>query len=433
MPQSDTDERAVINTLCDTALVPTIRLTIEKLKQDMPNNRLRVAVVGGGIGGLAAANALVQRGADVTVLEQAAALGEVGAGILIYPNSLRQLERMGLGESLAKVGAKVGDGSGYFRMDGTTVGKILTTDSSGWNGVYGMHRADLLRVLADAIPQAAIRTGHRCIAFEQDAFGVHLKFANGATLDADVVIAADGIQSSLQKYVVEPSVPEYSGSRAYRGLIASDKIPWWRKEVHQVWMGDGKHFMVFPVRSGRLLNYVGFVPTKSETIESWSAVGDRDELAASFAGWDPRVVGLIEKVESCFWWGLYDRKPLASWTNGRLALLGDAAHAMLPHVGQGANQAVEDGVALAVFLEERSSAEVADALRRYETFRRERTGIVQAEARQNGLRYDSRYENLEQRDREVANVAEFRKWLYDYDVEQSAIAYLAESQASVPA
>ena len=423
----------MINTLGDTALVPTIRLTIEKLKQDMPNNRLRVAVVGGGIGGLAAANALVQRGADVTVLEQAAALGEVGAGILIYPNSLRQLERMGLGEPLAKVGAKVGDGSGYFRMDGTTVGKILTTDSSGWNGVYGMHRADLLRVLADAIPQAAIRTGHRCIAFEQDAFGAHLKFANGATLDADVVIAADGIQSSLQKYVVEPSVPEYSGSRAYRGLIASDKIPWWRKEVHQVWMGDGKHFMVFPVRGGRLLNYVGFVPTKSETIESWSAVGDRDELAASFAGWDPRVVGLIEKVESCFWWGLYDRKPLASWTNGRLALLGDAAHAMLPHVGQGANQAVEDGVALAVFLEERSSAEVADALRRYETFRRERTGIVQAEARQNGLRYNSRYENLEQRDREVANVAEFRKWLYDYDVEQSAIAYLAESQASVPA
>lgn len=129
MPQSDIDERAVINTLGDTALVPTIRLTIEKPKQDMPNNRLRVAVVGGGIGGLAAANALVQRGADVTVLEQAAALGEVGAGILIYPNSLRQLERMGLGEPLAKVGAKVGDGSGYFRMDGTTVGKILTTDS----------------------------------------------------------------------------------------------------------------------------------------------------------------------------------------------------------------------------------------------------------------------------------------------------------------
>jgi salicylate hydroxylase len=399
----------------------------------MPINRLRVAVVGGGIGGLAAANALVRRGADVTVLEQAAALGEVGAGVFIYPNSLRQLERMGLRERLAQVGAKVGDGSEYYRMDGTTVGKILTTDSSGWNGLYGMHRADLLRVLADAIPQAAIRTGHRCIAFEQDAFGAQLKFANGAALEADVVIAADGIQSTLQKYIIEPSIPEYSGSRAYRGLIASDKLTWWRKEAHQVWMGDGKHFMVFPVRGGRLLNYVGFVPTKSETIESWSAIGDRDELAASFAGWDPRVVELIEKVESCFWWGLYDRKPLASWAKGRLALLGDAAHAMLPHVGQGANQAVEDGVALAVFLEGRSSADAADALRRYETFRRERTGIVQAEARQNGLRFDSKYENLEQRDREIANAAVFRKWLYDYDVEQAAITYLAKSQASLSA
>jgi salicylate hydroxylase len=198
-------------------------------------------------------------------------------------------------------------------------------------------------------------------------------------------------------------------------------------------MGDGKHFMVFPVRSGRLLNYVGFVPTKNETIESWSAIGDREELAASFAGWDSRVVSLLEKVETCFWWGLYDRKPLTSWTKGRLALLGDAAHAMLPHVGQGANQAIEDGIALAVFLERRDSAEAADALCRYETFRLERTGIVQAEARQNGLRFDSRYENLQQRDREIANASVFRKWLYDYDVERAAIGYLAESRTSQPA
>ena len=297
--------------------------------------------------------------------------------------------------------------------------------SSGWNGLYGMHRADLLTVLADALPPSAIRTGHRCVAFEQSAVGAKLTFANGEIVETDIVIAADGIQSDLQKYAIEPSVPEYSGSRAYRGLISSEKLPEWRKEAHQVWMGDGKHFMVFPVRSGGLLNYVGFVPTEDETIESWSAVGDRDELAASFAGWDPRVVGLLEKVETCFWWGLYDRKPLASWTKGRLALLGDAAHAMLPHVGQGANQAIEDGVALAVFLEGRDSAQTADALRRYETFRRERTGVVQAEARKNGLRYDSRYESLEQRDREIANAAEFRRWLYDYDVAQAANAHLS--------
>ena len=398
----------------------------------MPAQHLRVAVVGGGIGGLSAAYALTRRGLDVTVFEQANALGEVGAGVFIFPNALRQLERMGLREALSQVGAKVGVGSEYYRMDGTVVGRVLTTDSSGWNGLYGMHRADLLRVLAEALPQGSIRTDHRCTGFEQNAVGAKLIFANGNTVETDVVIAADGIQSSLQQYVVEPSVPEYSGSRAYRGLIASEKLPEWRKEAHQVWMGDGKHFTVFPVRSGRLLNYVGFVPTKNETVESWSAIGDRAELAVSFAGWDPRVVALLERVETCFWWGLYDRRPLILWTKGRLALLGDAAHAMLPHVGQGANQAIEDGVALAVFLEGRDSAKVPDALRHYETFRRKRTDIVQAEARKNGLRFDSRYQSLEQRDREIANSAIFRKWLYDYDVERAAIAYLTESWTSLP-
>ena len=135
----------------------------------MPGERIRVAIVGGGIGGLAAANALVRRGIDVTVFEQASALGEVGAGVFIYPNSLRQLERMGLGPALAAVGAKVGEGSEYYRMDGTVVGRVLTTDSSGWNGLYGMHRADLLGVFADALPAATVRTGHRCVGFEQNA------------------------------------------------------------------------------------------------------------------------------------------------------------------------------------------------------------------------------------------------------------------------
>jgi 2-polyprenyl-6-methoxyphenol hydroxylase-like FAD-dependent oxidoreductase len=192
-------------------------------------------------------------------------------------------------------------------------------------------------------------------------------------------------------------------------------------------MGDGKHFMVYPVRRGEFLNYVGFVPTKDETAESWSAVGDRDQLAASFEGWDQRVVGLLKKVDSCFWWGLYDRRPLASWTNGRLALLGDAAHAMLPHLGQGANQAIEDAVALAVFLEGRNSSDVIDMLRHYEAFRRERTDVVQAEARKNGLRLDSRHNDLRQRDQEIAGSATFfRMWLYDYDVENAAVEYLSK-------
>ncbi|MEQ1660246.1 MAG: FAD-dependent monooxygenase, partial [Hylemonella sp.] len=255
----------------------------------MVSNNLHVAIVGGGIGGLAAANALLHRGLRVSVYEQSSALREVGAGVFIYPNSLRQLERIGLGDALARVGAKVGSGSEYYRMDGTVVGKILTTDSAGWNGMYGMHRADLLQVLADALPSNIIHTGHKCVGFTQDEAGAELRFENGKVVHADVVIAADGINSVLQKHVVAPSAPEYAGFRAYRGVLPVEKIPDWRREAHQVWMGDGKHFMVFPLRSGTLVNYVGFVPTSNQTAESWSAVGDRDELAASFAGWDPRV------------------------------------------------------------------------------------------------------------------------------------------------
>lgn len=388
------------------------------------SSNIHVAIVGGGIGGLAAANALLHRGISAVVYEQAPVLGEVGAGVFIYPNSLRQLERMGLGAALARVGAKVGSGSEYCRMDGSVVGKILTTDSSGWNGMYGMHRADLLNALADALPPAAVHVGHRCVGFTQDKDGAHLTFENGHVAHADVVIAADGINSVLQKFVVEPSDPEYSGFRAYRGLISADKLPQWRREAHQVWMGHGKHFMTFPVRSGELLNYVGFVPTTSETVESWSAVGDRNELAASFAGWDPRVTDLLDKVESCFWWGLYDRKPLGKWVNGRLTLLGDAAHPMLPHLGQGANQAIEDGTALAVLLQKCDKGDDMEAvLQKYEALRRPRTSLVQAEARKNGLRYDSKYEDLAKRDREIANSAEFRKALYDHDIEKEAAAF----------
>ena len=388
--------------------------------------RLRAAVVGGGIGGLSAACALSRRGVEVTVFEQADVLGEIGAGVSIFPNALRQLERMGMGPALAKVGARIGEASQYCRSDGTKVGTVITTDSSGWNGLYGMHRADLLNVLAANLPGEFVRTGHRCVGFEQSAAAARLTFANGETAEADVVIAADGIHSALQKYVVEPKPPEYSGVRSYRGLIASDKLPGWREAAHQVWMGEGKHFIVFPVRAGRLLNYVGFVPSKDAKAESWSAVGDRGELASAFVGWDAPVVRLLEAIESCFWWGLYDRKPLQSWTNGRLALLGDAAHAMLPHLGQGANQAIEDGVALAVLLEGRKPADVSAILPQYEKMRRVRTDVIQAEARKNGLRYDSKYEDLGQRDREVADFAAFRRWLFDYDVEEAAIVQRAQ-------
>ena len=388
----------------------------------MSGEVLRVAVVGGGIAGMAAANALVARGIDVTVYEQAPELGEVGAGVLITPQSVRLLHRLGVGDQVTALGAAIGPGSRYQRMDGTTVAPVRTSDTAGAYHAHGMHRADLLRMLAERLPAASVRTGHRCTGFAQDGRTARLVFANGAEAEADAVIAADGIHSTLQHHVAPPSAPVYSGSVAYRGLIDAAGLPSWPRDAHLIWMGDGKHFMVFPVRGGALFNYVGFLPSDEGAEETWSGRGDAAALAAAFAGWDTRIGALLARVERPFWWGLYDREPLDRWTAGRLTLLGDAAHPMLPHLGQGANQAIEDGVALAVLLAGAGRDGVPEALRAYEDLRRPRVAEVQRGARVNGARYDSRsqYADLRQRDAEISDHGTFRAWLYDYDVQDAA-------------
>ena len=182
-------------------------------------------------------------------------------------------------------------------------------------------------------------------------------------------------------------------------------------------MGEGKHVIVFPMRAGRMLNFVCFLPAEQEQRESWSAPGDPDALRAAFAGFATPVTELLKQVDATFWWGLYDREPLAEWTRGRLALLGDAAHPMLPHLGQGANQAVEDSFALAAVLKGAPAADVPAALRRYAQVRRRRTDIVQANSRSNGERYDTVNRTAANRDRELIDTRKLRAWLYDYDVE----------------
>jgi len=208
----------------------------------------------------------------------------------------------------------------------------------------------------------------------------------------------------------------FSGSVAYRGLVASESLPEWPTERWQMWLGKGRHFLAFPVRAGKLINYVGFLPTDEEMKESWSAPGDPDVLRKAFADWDPRISLLLGEVEKTFRWALYDREPLPVWTKGRLSLLGDAAHPMLPHLGQGANQAIEDGMALATILARADRTTAPSALLAYEKLRRERVAEVQKGARLNGLRYDSAYSDLGVRDSEIAAHAAFRRHLYDHDV-----------------
>ena len=388
-------------------------------------SRLDVIVVGGGIGGLFAANALAASGLRVRIYEQAPAIGEIGAGVFLTPNSVRHLKRIGLEPAVQKWGARVGGDSRYFRHDGAPIAPVQVTDSSGWNATYGMHRADLVQMLANALPAGALHAGHRCTGFEQDASKARVSFANGASAEADIVIAADGIHSELRPHVFASSEPVFSGSVAYRGLVPHQRVPDWPTDRWQMWLGKGRHFLAFPVRAGKLINYVGFVPTDEEMKESWSAPGDPDVLRQAFAGWDPRIHQLLKEVQLTFRWALYDREPLPTWTRQRLSLLGDAAHPMLPHLGQGANQSIEDGMALATILARADRASAPPRLLAYERLRRDRVAQVQRGARENGLRYDSAYSDLGVRDAEITAHAAFRRRLYDHDVVPDAQAAAA--------
>jgi len=386
---------------------------------------VRVAIVGGGIGGVAAATALLQHGIEVGVYEQAPQLKEVGAGVAIHPNGARMLRRLGLGEELLRSGARWNDPQ-FRHPDDRLIAHWWSAIEAERIEVYGMHRADLLQMFLDRLPAEVIHPGHRCTGFEQTANEATVLFDNGARISADVVVGADGIHSTLQQYVTPPSPPLPSGSVAYRGIITAASVAWPAGQMRN-WLGPGKHFLVFPVRANQLVNYVGFVATSAQTRESWSAPGDPAALAREFSGWNPLVQAILAQVDTCFWWGLYDREPLARWTNGRLTLLGDAAHPMLPHVGQGANQAIEDAVALATVLSRSDRRSAPDALQVYEHARRPHAAQVQLSSRTNGARYDSAARDLSDRDRQLSNQARDRAWMWDADAEASAIAAMTSS------
>jgi salicylate hydroxylase len=373
---------------------------------------LRAVVVGGGIGGTAAAVALARAGIDVRVYEQAQQLAEVGAGVSLAPNGLRMLEKLGAGDGIERLGAR--HLSTELRLSDGRPARHEPHQFARAGRNVGIHRADLLGLLVAELPPGTVRTGHQCTGLHQDADGAVASFANGTTATADVVIGADGIHSVLQGSVVTPAEPVFSGVLAYRGLVP--RVGGYPADTMRMWVGESKHFLVFPVRAGRLLNYVGFVQSDTSVRESWSARGDPAALAGHFAGWDPviaEVIGAVSKPGgSGFQWGMYDRAPLPRWSSGRLTLLGDAAHPMLPHLGQGVNQALEDSVALATLLGAvTTSAGVPRALAGYEELRRGRTARVQLGSRRNGAGYDSSGSELTD-----------RRWIYEYDAWAEAMA-----------
>jgi len=398
--------------------------------REMPES-LRIAIVGGGIGGLTAALALRAKGLDAIVFEQAEVLREIGAGVSIHPNAARLLKRVGLDDQLRKIGSPI---SGITLR--TSQGEAITTPAGpatptfsrdGGQG-YNVHRADFLNLLFAALPKGIVNLGHRCIQLKEDGDRVHLSFPNAASAEADVVIGADGIRSVVQREIGLQSRPTSEGIMAYRGLIRAERLAWANDlKDPALWLGSGRSFLLYPVAGGRLINMVAFVPTDTDSEESWSAPGDLKALAAEYAGWDKPVVDTINSLDETFRWGIYDRAPLPYWSTDCITLMGDAAHPMVPHVGQGAGQSIEDAFTLAVLLEGCTAVDVAGRLKLYEALRLARTSRVQALARAAGKLYRSEHENPSEKAERLREWMAQGKWVFEHDAEKAAGDALSKS------
>ena len=400
--------------------------------------RGRVAVVGAGIGGLAAAAFLHRAGIPAKVYEQAHVLREVGAGLVVAPNAARLLRRLPAATRLEHTGVALETGWEFRRWAN---GQVLFAQQLGDVCVrrYGehtwtMHRADLLDILVSAIPSEAIEMGRQCTGLTQDSDGVTLTFAHGNPVRCEAVIAADGIHSVLREHVTAASVPRPSGLCAWRSLVPADAVPdFARRPVQTLWLGHRHHLVHYPVRGGQLVNIVAFSPAlPGEVEESWSAAGRPEDFAAEFSGWDDRLSALIAAATQVGRWSVLDRAPLRRWVSGRIALLGDAAHPMLPFYAQGAGQALEDAAALAIFLAG-SPEDLPAALARYERLRQPRASRVQ-QASRGRTAHHHLPDGPEQRERDAAFAAEdplsHNDWIYSYDAEHEAAA--AERRDPVP-
>ena len=357
----------------------------------MSGGDLSVAVVGCGIGGLAAALSLLRAGVDVQVFEQAPALMEVGAGIQISPNASRLLRRWGLGTALDQTGVRPVAVHQRRWDNGRTLQHAPlgeAVESAFGAPYYHFHRADLLKTLADALPRERLHLGRQLAGFTDHGDRVELRFAGGARAEAGVLVGADGIHSTVRGELFGPEKPRFTGCIAYRGLVPADRLLHLGLEaLANNWMGPGGHFVHYFVASGRLVNFVAINERETWTRESWTDRGQVADALAAFKGWHPQVGAIIGAVDETFIWALLDRAPLARWSVGRVTLLGDACHAMLPFMAQGAAQSIEDGATLTACLIEAGGADVASALQRYEALRRPRATLLQEMSRANKTRF----------------------------------------------
>ncbi|MEP3891809.1 MAG: FAD-dependent monooxygenase [Hellea sp.] len=350
-----------------------------------------ILIAGGGVGGLTAALALTQNGAKVEVFEQTAALNEVGAGLQQGPNAMQVHAALGIDKDIEAAGFE--PNSIEFR-DFRTGKSLLSNPLKGAHeDRYGqkylhIHRADLHNILLTAARKAGVtlHLNHAVESYKQDNNGVRVKAA-GKTFIGDILIGADGIKSNIRLQMLGPEKTNYTGHVAWRGIVPANKLPAGRiPPCANNWLGPKRHFVSYYIRGGEFINFVAIEEREAWVEESWSHPGDMTELLAAFAGWDSRVTDLLDACETCFLWGLFDHPPLTGWTKGRTALLGDAAHPMLPFMAQGASMAIEDGWVLAQCID-RLKDNLQIALKTYEKARYARAVLLQKMSRENAKLY----------------------------------------------
>jgi salicylate hydroxylase len=356
---------------------------------------LRVAIVGAGIGGLTAAAALRQRGFEVSVHERAPRLGEVGAGLQMGPNAVKVIRGLGLeqrfveraAEPVVRLSLKWDDGA--VRAREPYKGAMQERFGARY---YMAHRADVHGLLQSLLPEQAIHTGAECVGVENRKDGAVVRLAGGREIEADIVIGADGIHSVVRNALFGESEARFTNQICWRIILpmqelhgAADKLPVPLSGMEYTgWLGPTGHVLFYPLRGGELLNiFAGRVSTEWAA-ETWTVPSAIDEMLEAYAGWHPGMLHVLSRAREAFKWGIHDRDPLDHWVAGRIALLGDAAHPMMPTLAQGAAISMEDGYAIARYLDA-GRADPLAALAAYERERRPRASQVQLQARQQFL------------------------------------------------
>lgn len=382
----------------------------------------RIAVLGGGIGGLSAAAFLNLEGIHTTIYEQAPRLAEVGAGLVVAPNAGRQLRRLGVLDEFRRRAVQLDIGWEFVRwQDGTVLSSENLADACEQlygEHTYTAHRADLLDVVRSRVPAHSVRLNHKCVELKVVGDAFRLGFENGTVADADVVIGADGVHSIVRQTLLGESPAVFSGICAFRALVPAEVAPPFAlRRAQRLWLGPERHLVHYPVSAGRFVNLVAFAPAGDYTVESWTATATVEEFLAEFDGWDPRLVDLIRAAGTPGRWALLDRDPLPSWSRGGATLLGDAAHPMFPFFGQGAAQAIEDAAVLALCLAE-SIEDPPSALRMYQDLRLPRTTRLQGASHARSL-VNHLPDGPEQQERDAAFTQNdpliVNGWIYGYD------------------